>query len=1732
MEEQRQEPKRPFLNKGMFTSTSPLDQPMGTVRYARNSNLNETLGAWSNEHGVSLATQIPGINVTVIGCIPLTDDRIVLFLNTQAGSEIGVWVSDSYNTLYRPVPTQPTALNFSEDNPINGTFSEQANGDVMVYWTDDLNPPRALNITRQASSSIQLLYGKDPQTSPDTLQSGRLNLFPHGGPVPHTELVGVFSGGGCRTGSYQIALGYRDGDLIPTNTLTVGNPVPIVDEHEGINPIESYDGAPPDVLSGKSITWNVSNINTDMKYLTVAVIASIGEVRFAYRLEDVEIRNRTSFDISFTGPQTASTESPENVLTDRVEYSKAKTMEQLDNLLFMGNLESDEDIGYQPYANLIKSKACTVPLNPFDSFWMTDDFLMRKRAPLDPQDIRKGYRYPKNVHDLKGYQRDEVYAFYIAFILKSGKMSYAYHIPGRPALENVPVDQLEKLSNEAGPLNQNLNLQSVNEDGTLRDQLVNAWEIINMTGTWGQTAVAYMYQWFDFSHLPGSRDMNYWRNLNEFYPDNDNWLVRDAQSPNTPAGDLRSTGIRHHRFPGNRNRDFTTVKSSNASDIKDLKVKKKAVVHWFWFGAITRKALGSDVLEVTDPFGGPGTDWQGARANSDGGDSLGGLGPNHDQDIPGAFTGSPSNNKCTPELNLRLRSGVLSGLLGCKPDSLQDVEYIYDTALPNTLSLPVFVAWDPPFTNYIAQNLAPCQGGSNAPHCFRAFTGSLKSNSGGVIEIDNVPNNCESPDHIMDRGGFLAWVECEDVLSNDSANSLEHEVQALGICFDDIKVPKSIADKAQGFRIYYAKRTHENRTILGQAPIHPMYERYNVNLGGCHTFNLATHERDYHLPGGIPAPTADDFDQRTFSFHDFYLLRETPSLAQATHLRLQYSLGMFSFAGPTLYNIDGVESQPAGTGSNSPPAIFSCFRPQVITSFHISGNHQQPEDIQLERLNFLLQDKARAYILGNTIYEAANSGFEMPIYNIGGHTHIALRTLFEPPYLPSGQQAIWRQLRSDRAGLKYAGYTDVANGQPWPGNDLDWRPEKDAGFMVHLANLHAFKTDVYSPVDNQQLVWTGHEVVGENFNRFIVQDDLSSPNLPNPFSTGPVFGGDTYICRYGYRMTHREEVASVPFSFPDSSGMDHKTVLMTIVESTENINFRHIENDKIPYFPGDTLPNVLKVKADVDLTYNPDTTTGNIRYNKDYSLVNDAKVVLPYPIHLEVNTDFPVRVIRSDRTSASQLVDGYRFFRANEFRDLSNRYGELWKISAMNNLLLFHMEDSLFITKGKQTLKTGEGSDAFIGSGDLFEQEPDIVVHTDAGYMGTLSMFSCLVTPQGYFFVDIRNRKIFMVGESGKQDLSSDNYGMDDWFRNNLPYELESYGYFPETDSFITGLGFHAVWDQRFERVILTKRDLEPGDEFKQLFKGKFNRLVDVPANLGAAIVSVQGKLWSRPDGNSPWSELVVKYDTVSPVTTQSGGIFFNLPLFSRKSWTISFKVSRAEGSVGAWESFHDYVPYMYSFTGTEVVSFKDFDSGLYRHNDMLNPGQFYGQTYPFEIETVIRTQGITDLLFHAFSFLTEVQVTDPVTGSPRLDHSAGFTSFSAYTSDHFTGESPLEYLINVRRIGSEWRVNQLRDLSKQAQSTAAYYTGPFTQGNYGYQGMTVTGMYNQETLTGTQDAFYTINGMYSTPNLNALDLNKPWYLQSKMSGRYLGIRLVNDNLDRKLVNLHSVLADHRPYRK
>jgi hypothetical protein len=412
--------------KGLFKDTGHIDQPEGTWRYALNAFLNDKEGSISNEGGTWPDGILPDADTpghpswndaeyfAVIGTINVNEDRVVLFLKDTRPetvtfypqSMIVIWEGTEKNTVgytngikilysdYLLWSNNLKPLNFSLDNRIEGTFKIDSRQDLIIYWTDDLNPPRTLNISRQERAfgigfiGYYRIYGV-VVPGPHFDHIDLLNLFPNSGPIPHIDFFttydnpaldngdqqSVTTGGGLLTGVYYLALAYTDIDFVSTNFLTVSNPVSIVTEYDHTRPTFRKDGAKDGSQTSKAINWKVSNLNTDYKYLKPVVIRKMGDAVDAYRLNDIDVSVAAVEGVVFSGIEGFVKASIEDVIIDTVSYETAKTINQLDGVLYLGNLTGTQDLGYQKYANNIKLTAVVKKIEKFDEFWATTDNL-------------------------------------------------------------------------------------------------------------------------------------------------------------------------------------------------------------------------------------------------------------------------------------------------------------------------------------------------------------------------------------------------------------------------------------------------------------------------------------------------------------------------------------------------------------------------------------------------------------------------------------------------------------------------------------------------------------------------------------------------------------------------------------------------------------------------------------------------------------------------------------------------------------------------------------------------------------------------------------------------------------------------------------------------------------------------------------------------------------------------------------------------------------------------------------------------------------------------------------------------------------------------------------------------------------------------------------------------------------------------------------------------------------
>lgn len=199
-----------ILSKGMNQDIHPKYQPEGTYRMALNAVLESREGdiaTLSNELGnIESASGYPSTK-KIIGHRLLDDGTTVVFLFDPASSrpdhEIGIFDPHQYSyTTYK----KGSCLNFSDAHYINAIYRLKNGCERIVYFTDNYNPYRYINLDRPE------YYGPGTSfTSCDKLKYSRdYRIMDVSASINN-------SGGNTDVGTYNFVFRYLDQDENPTD---------------------------------------------------------------------------------------------------------------------------------------------------------------------------------------------------------------------------------------------------------------------------------------------------------------------------------------------------------------------------------------------------------------------------------------------------------------------------------------------------------------------------------------------------------------------------------------------------------------------------------------------------------------------------------------------------------------------------------------------------------------------------------------------------------------------------------------------------------------------------------------------------------------------------------------------------------------------------------------------------------------------------------------------------------------------------------------------------------------------------------------------------------------------------------------------------------------------------------------------------------------------------------------------------------------------------------------------------------------------------------------------------------------------------------------------------------------------------------------------------------------------------------------------------------------------------
>lgn len=364
----------------------------------------------------------------------------------------------------------------------------------------------------------------------------------------------------------------------------------------------------------------------------------------------------------------------------------------------------------------------------------------------------------------------------------------------------------------------------------------------------------------------------------------------------------------------------------------------------------------------------------------------------------------------------------------------------------------------------------------------------------------------------------------------------------------------------------------------------------------------------------------------------------------------------------------------------------------------------------------------------------------------------------------------------------------------------------------------------------------------------------------------------------------------------------HYGIPYFLVESDVNVDFRYAENltDKA-FYP---------LQADLDFWLQEENVQlrepNYYFYNNTYSKQNKEHSYIVYPASFE-----PGRACKVNHPNGIIYSDGFKWLRykANDFYNFPLSNGRLVGVDGIeNDKVLVRCENTFQVFNAYITIPTNTQS-IQVGNGGMFQSKPQEYAKTTLGYGGSQHI-PILHTEFGHLWVDAKRGQVINLSGGGLDEISK--YGMKNWFKENLPFQIQKD--FPailadDLDNNYKGIGITMAFDKRFSRALITKLD------YKVLNPNITYDIETKQFMLNGEEVSLLDKRY-----------------------------------FCNKSWTISFSFLTK-----AWTSFHSYQPNYYIDSVDHFTSgLNQTDSSLWDHNLTNKSYQvFYGQKQPWVIQAI-----------------------------------------------------------------------------------------------------------------------------------------------------------------------------------
>lgn len=368
--------------------------------------------------------------------------------------------------------------------------------------------------------------------------------------------------------------------------------------------------------------------------------------------------------------------------------------------------------------------------------------------------------------------------------------------------------------------------------------------------------------------------------------------------------------------------------------------------------------------------------------------------------------------------------------------------------------------------------------------------------------------------------------------------------------------------------------------------------------------------------------------------------------------------------------------------------------------------------------------------------------------------------------------------------------------------------------VYRYGSLKFDNTGQYGTIDNITYVPTDLVIVNPTFDGSNVLEQECSGLI-----------GDSWIDMFSVKRTRFAQKEHETFCGKPEINIGISTFF---TESNINHRLRYAEGvDSREYYPKQVLTTPIKQYLDTGFNFfifnNDNYYKENLDFNKGPTKENFGLSQLD----LEVAniTQYTTRILYSEPLLNESVVDSYRVFLANNYRDLPKDRGFITHLFKKGRELYAITRDSLWeVFTATETFKSNS-SEVSVGTGDFLALEPIELLSIEGGHGGSSSKFSLTECSYGYFYVDKNKGKLILFRDKqsyfdNSQQVDISLIGVFGYIRNN--YKLTS----PAIQSFDVPLlnsGYVSGYDSELKRILVTKLDYSLTSEQQGLFEGVYD---------------------------------------------------------------------------------------------------------------------------------------------------------------------------------------------------------------------------------------------------------------------------------------------------------------------